>query len=329
MKIYVYKLKFHGATHFGDTGIDLENVNEWVNSDTMFSALMNVQYTTEGQSVVTNFIESYLEHPSFLISSLFVYNENSHYLPRPLSDVNISALLKKEMSKELKKLRWLNAEGFKKWISNRELSKEDIGNMKSTQEEYKKAFTVEIRPRVTLDRTTQNSSIYHAGYVYFREKAGLYGLVAFNDLSSVDHFKRLLKAVGEIGLGGEKTYGCGMFEIADFKETSGIFKDIFESKPERFTLLSLYNPSANEINTTADNLVAYEVIRKRGWISTGRYALPLKRKSVGFITEGSVLQKQPKGCIADVTPDDIPSDMLSHKVYRYGYAFTAPLRRLP
>lgn len=328
MKVYIYKIKFHGSTHFGDTGIDLENVCEWINSDTLFSALMNALCTTEGQDAVTDFLNSFLGNPSFLISSLFIYNGNNCYLPRPLSDSNVNSELKKEMGKELKKLKWLNAEGFQKWTSNRELSEEDINSMKLAQEEYKKAFTVEIRPRVTLDRITQNSSIYHTGYVYYEENAGLYGMVAFADLSSVDYFKRLLKSVGEIGLGGEKTYGCGMFEITDYREVSGTFKDIFETESVRVTLLSLYHPSANELNAIGDNLVAYDTFRKRGWISTGRYALPLKRKSIGFITEGSVLQKQPRGCVADVTPDNIPPDMLSHKVYRYGYAFTAPFRRL-
>jgi CRISPR-associated protein Csm4 len=326
MKVYIYKLQFQGSTHFGDTGIDLENVCEWVTSDTLFSALVNALYSIKGSDAATEFVDNFKETPPFIMSSLFLYSRDSFYLPRPLADDGIAPELKKSMGKELKKIKWLNADGFLKWIKG-DITVDDIKTMHSEQEKYKKEFTIEIRPRVTLDRTTQNSSIYHAGYVYFKEDAGLYGLVAFNDSTAKDKFQLLLKSLGEIGLGGEKTYGCGMYKIEPLQEVSGSLRSLMEGHADRFTLLSLYHPSDNEQTAIADSLVAYDVTRKKGWISSGRYALPLKRKSVGFFTEGSVLKKQLKGCLVDVTPDAVSSEMLNHKVYRYGYAFTAPLRR--
>lgn len=282
MKTYVYKLQFEGSTHFGDTGIDLENVCEWVSSDTLFSALVNALYSTKGSDAATELVNNFKENPPFIMSSLFLYCKDSFYLPRPLADDSISPDLKKAMGKELKKIKWLNANGFLKWIKGN-LTVDDIKVMHSEQEKYKKAFTVEIRPRVTLDRTTQNSSIYHAGYVYFKEDAGLYGLVAFNDSTSKEKFQLLLKSLGEIGLGGEKAYGCGMFKVEPLQEVSGSFKSLLEGHFDRLTLLSLYHPAVNEQTAITDSLVAYDVTRKKGWISSGRYALPLKRKSVGFL----------------------------------------------
>lgn len=326
MEIYVYKLKFKGATHLGDTGIDLENVSEWVSSDTFFSALMNANRILNGKDAVTTLIQAFKEKPLFLISSLFLYQEDNYFLPRPIFDNHISKDLKKKLGKELKKLKWLDLEGFFKWLNGKDIMKTDIEKMQSAQEIYKKAFITEIRPRVTLDRISQNSNIYHAGYVYFKEKAGLYGLVAFNNETYIKEFEVLLKTLGEIGLGGERTYGCGMFEVENFQKISGLFEKILNNNSDTYTLLSLYHPSENELHALEDKLIAYDVIRKRGWVTTGRYALPLKRKSVGFIIEGSVLKEQPLGCIIDVTPDTDPFNILDHKVYRYGYAFTAPLR---
>lgn len=326
MNVYIYKLRFKGPTHFGETGIDLENVSEWVSSDTLFSALMNAGMT--GGLCKNDFIDQFQQQPPFLISSLFLYSDDTYFLPRPMDDSHISTGLKKQMGKELKKLKWLDIEGFKKWIEGSNLTENDVKWMGHSQSRYKEAFETEIRPRVSLDRITQNSNIYHCGYVYFKEDVGLYGLVAFNDLSVVDKFKELVTTLGETGLGGEKTYGCGMFEVDKFEEISGILKEILASKTSRYTLLSLYHPAQDEKTDISSNLIAYDVIRKKGWITTGRYALPLKRKSVGFITEGSVLQIQPKGCLVDVTPDNTKDNtkMLNHKVYRYGYAFTAPMR---
>ncbi|WKZ18789.1 MAG: type III-A CRISPR-associated RAMP protein Csm4 [Candidatus Jettenia sp. CY-1] len=198
--------------------------------------------------------------------------------------------------------------------------------MEISQKSYKNAFSTEIRPRVSLDRTTQGSNIYHCGYVYFKKNAGLYGIVAFNNSSLVERFKELLTILGETGLGGERTYGCGMFDVIGFEKVSGVFKEILESKISRYTLLSLYHPANDEKQNLNEKFIAYDVIRKRGWITTGRYALPLKRKSIGFMKEGSVSNCVIKGSLEDVTPDN-PPEMLRHKIYRYGYAFTVPLGR--
>ncbi|MFN3740319.1 MAG: type III-A CRISPR-associated RAMP protein Csm4 [Thermodesulfovibrionales bacterium] len=327
MEIYIYKLRFKGATHFGDTGIDLENVSEWINSDTLFAALMNAYCVLNGKEAVSATIETFKKNPPFLISSLFLYHGEEYFLPRPMVDDHISKDLKREMGKELKKLKWLNLEGFLRWLSSTDIGKIDIEKMDSAQKNYENAFTFEIRPRVSLDRVTQTSSLYHAGYVYFKKGAGLYGLVAFYDDNYIKQFEVMLKSLGETGLGGERTYGCGMFEIISFQKATGLFEEILNSNSDFYTLLSLYHPSEGEFNNIQDKLIAYDIIRKKGWITTGRHALPLKRKSVGFITEGSVLKEQPRGCLVDVTPDTPPSGLLDHRVYRYGYAFTAPLRR--
>lgn len=325
MDVYIYKLKFRGPTHFGDTGVDLENVSERVSSDTLFSALINAGIING--ICDTDFIDKFIQHPPFIISSLFLFSGDIYFLPRPMDNSHISKELKKQMGKELKKLKWLTLEGFKKWISWDNLTEDDVKDMEAFQSRYKDGFETEIRPRVSLDRITQSSNIYHCGYIYFKEDAGLYGLVYFNDLSTVDRFKELLIALGETGLGGEKTYACGMFEVIKFEKASGIFKEILESKVSRYTLLSLYHPAQDEKESISDNLIAYDVIKKMGWITTGRYALPLKRKSVGFIREGSVSRNNLKGTLVDVTPDNAPPEILSHRVYRNGYAFTVPIRR--
>jgi CRISPR-associated protein Csm4 len=327
MDIYFYKLRFKEPTHFGQTGIDLENLTEWVNSDTLFSALMNTAHTVYGGNFVSDYVEQFNHQAPFLISSLFLYAGDRFFLPRPLADGNVPPVVRRKLGKSLKKLKWLGLEHFYKWTMGEVITEEDVARMESIQKEYKKAFTIGIRPRVSLDRTTQNSNIYHCGYLYFTENSGLYGFVVFHDQQDSKRFKDLLAALGGIGLGGEKTYGCGTFDISIFETVSGLMKNIMESKTGTYTSLSLYHPSDVEMNTLDDDLIAYDIVRKRGWITSGRYALPLKRKSVGFICEGSVSRISPRGTIVDVTPDNFPPDLLEHKVYRYGYAFTAPFVR--
>jgi len=328
LKVYFYKLKFQGASHFGDTGIDLENVSEWVNSDTLFSALINAYSTIYGKDSVSVIIEDFKKEPPFLVSSLFLYYGKNFFLPRPMMDEHISKDLKREMGKELKTLKWLNVDGFLKWVNGKDIEKIDIEKMQLALKEYKQAFITEIRPRVSLDRVTQQSSIYNVGYVYFKEDAGLYGLVSFKNMAYLKEFEIMLKALGEIGLGGERAYGCGMFELISFQEIEGPLEKIVYNNSDIYVLLSLYHPLDAEFNNISDKLVAYDITRKQGWITTGRYALPLKRQSVGFFTEGSIIKGQiPKGTLIDVTPLNPPYE-LSHRIYRYGYAFTSPLRSI-
>lgn len=324
MELYLYKLKFKGPVHFGDTGIDLENVVENAGSDTVFSALVNAINIYYGSKEAGELIERFLEDPPFLISSLFLYHNDLYFLPRPMDDSFIPENVKAQMGKDLKKLKWLEKDDFMRWLGRETFTVDDIKEMKEKQDEYKNAFVKEIRPRVTLDRVTQQSTIYHCGYLYFKKDAGLYGLVAFKDKTFIERFKDLINLLGQTGIGGERTYGCGKFEVI-FQSAGNVFKSIFQINSGIYTLLSLYHPAPEEQTNFTDNLIAYDFTRKKGWITSGRYALPLKRKSVGFITEGSVLKRAVRGCLVDVTPDNSPPGFLNHRVYRYGYAFTAPL----
>jgi CRISPR-associated protein Csm4 len=325
MEVYFYKLKFQSPVHFGETGIYLENIQETISSDSLFSALINVVATYYGREEADSWLNLFKETPPFLLSSLFIYNKDKYFLPKPLEDSFISKEIKQKMGKELKKLKTIEATYFLKWLNKNPFEIEDIQKMsKSSESSY--PYKKEIRPRVTLDRITQQSSIYFCGILKFEEDAGLWGLVAFKNKSFIEKFKIILNLLGQTGIGGEKTYGYGMFNLIEFKPVDGILNDIVNTKSDYFTLLSLYHPS--EKDNAKEKLISYNLIRKKGWITSGRYALPLKRKSVGFITEGSILKEPATGMLVDVTPDYPPPAILNHRVYRYGYAFTVPLKEI-
>ncbi|ACI21834.1 type III-A CRISPR-associated RAMP protein Csm4 [Thermodesulfovibrio yellowstonii] len=326
MVIYSYKLHFKTPVHFGETGIYLENVEERFSSDSLFSALINTVSNYYGEKESEKWIDKFENNPPFLLSSLFIYNSDKYFLPKPLDDSFISREIRKKIGKELKKIRWLEAKDFLLWQKRQITKVEDIEKIKINSERYSDAFKREIRPRVTIDRITSQSSIYFCGSIKFQREAGLYGMVAFRDTDFIERFRIVMKLLGQTGIGGERTYGYGMFELKDFKPIDGVLKKLMESDTEGFTLLSLYTPSNTEIDDLVQKIVAYEIKIKKGWITSGRTALPLKRKSLGFIKEGSVFSKPLRGCLVDVTPENAPPDILKHKVYRYGYAFTVPLK---
>jgi len=324
MEVYFYKLKFHSQVHFGETGIYLENIQESISSDSLFSALINVVALYYGKKEADEWLNLFSENPPFLISSLFIYNEDKYFFPKPLEDSFISKEIKKDLGKVLKKLKLIESNDFLKW-QKKTVTLEDIKNMDKLSKSST-PYEKEIRPRVTIDRITQQSSIYFCGILKFKENAGLWGFVVFKDTTFIDKFRILINLLGQTGIGGEKTYGYGMFDVIEFKPVDGILKDIVNTKSEYYTLLSLYHPS--EKDNVKEKLISYNLVRKKGWITSGRYALPLKRKSVGFITEGSILKEPVEGTLVDVTPDNPPPEILNHRVYRYGYAFTVPLKEI-
>ncbi len=324
MNVYIFKLKFKGPVHFGETGIDLENVQPTISSDSFFSAFVNAVSANIGKVEADKLISDFIQNPPFLISSLFPYFENNYFLPRPLDDSFLDRNVKKKAGKELKKLAWLEKHDFLRWLRQEQLSDNDILEMCKKQ---KKFYEIEIRPRVTIDRITGQTSIYHCSYLYYYDNAGLYGLVYFRDNTYFKKFEIFLNLLSVTGIGGEKTYGCGLFDF-EILELDSAFNAIFNFNSDRYTLLSLYHPNDEEIKNLNDILVYYNFVRKKGWISSGRQSLTLKRKSVGFITEGTVVNQKIKGKLVDVTPDNISKEALKHKVYRYGYAFTAPFRGL-
>ncbi|MCX7771011.1 MAG: type III-A CRISPR-associated RAMP protein Csm4 [Proteobacteria bacterium] len=325
MELFIFKIKFKGPVHFDETGIYLENVQETVSSDTFFSALINAVSIHFGKGEADEWIRKFYENPPFLVSSLFIYKGNTFFLPKPLYDSFLSESIRTGLGKEIRKLRWLNAEDFLRWQKQDIFKEEELLRIKEEQVIYENSYKVEIRPRVTLDRVTNQSTIYFCGLIKFKEDAGLYGLVIFNDKSFIERFYRVLTLLGHTGIGGERTYGYGNFEVLNFEKVSGVFEKI-ASDGNKFTLLSLYHPSKDERENIEKKLISYEIKRKKGWITSGKESMPLKRKSLGFLVEGSVFLERVKGALVDVTPESPPPNMLSHRIYRYGYAFLLPIK---
>ncbi len=326
MPYRIFKLKFKGLTHFGETGIDLENVSEGVGSDTLFSAWLNAIRTFLGAQKAEEICQNFLNgEPLFRISSLFVYHENIYFLPRPLS---IS--LKEEVAKALgyrlknfKKVRWIPHLKYSRWLKN-ELIVEDIDTTYNTQEEkYFSAFKKFVRPQVALDRETMESNLYYVGYLKFGEDAGLWGMVIGTE-QGLKLFETGLLFLGKLGLGGEKTYGCGQFEV-EFIALDDYFQELLFGDFPRWVLVSRYIPTSLEISRFPQTLEAYRLGISRGWITSGRIAFPIKRKAVRYLCEGSTFTDCVTGRLVDVTPESFYPERLSHKIYRYGLAFFLPL----
>ncbi len=338
MKTYVYCLRFKGPVHFGTTGIGLEDTLERLSSDSLTSALINAFSIMGGADEAISALTA--KSPAFLLSSLFPYGKSEndsgtvYALPRPLSKPPLASHeIARDFGKDLKKVRYLDASDFAAWIGGRSLSREQVGEVLTRSEHLGKHwdkdsgagwFALELRPRVALDRVSQNSNVWHCGVLHFQKDAGLFGLVTINDDSWENDLSSAFSLLGDLGIGGERTYGMGTFDFGGFEPLDKAWTLVSEMQGEQYVLLSSYFPADDERDMLMDSLIACDFRETRGYVVSGRMPTTFKRKRVRMIAEGSVLRAPLQGKMVVVSPDSSEALGLNHPIYRSGLAFILP-----
>ena len=190
-------------------------------------------------------------------------------------------------------------------------------------------------PRVTVDRISSASEIYHAGRVSFAPECGLwFGIewrrpdmsVGANGPTVRGALLRALALLADDGLGGERSAGYGAFT---YKE-GGPPLTLPDPEPGGLALLlSRYHPRPQELpDVLTGEGAAYSLGSVAGWLRSWDGPAQ-RRKRVWLLDEGSVIRPSssgPLGDLADVHPAyDNPDGDLPHPVWRYGVALAVAL----
>uniref|UniRef100_A0A832A1F8 CRISPR system Cms protein Csm4 n=1 Tax=Desulfacinum infernum TaxID=35837 RepID=A0A832A1F8_9BACT len=340
MNTYLYHLEFPVGAHFGRQGIGLEETGETVPSDSLVSGIVNAfALMGEAEEVLHELGGA---SPPFVLSSLFPFGPGAdngekplYAVPRPLSSPPVKdPRLLQRAGKDLKKTRYLQPRDVLRWLDGKPLSAKDLEAIQERTRGLARPWDGEsqdgwsattLRPRVALDRASQGSTIWWCGVVHFRRGAGLYGLVRFRDDTWRARLETALRLLGDMGLGGERTYGLGTFRFGGFLPLKDVWGEL--GRPQevgRFVLLSRYVPAVTELARLRETLTAWDMEESRGFVVSGRHALTLKRKRVRCLTEGSVATEPLAGRLVDVTPEHGPALGLPHRVYRSGLGFWFP-----
>lgn len=346
MSVYLYRLHFQGPVHFGLAGIGLEAAEITLSSDSLTSALVNAFSLVEGPEGANALISCLTsDNPPFVLSSLFPFGPDPEY-PQRLVEALVRPLTPpkfrdpdsiKLFSKELKRINYLHPLDFKAWISDRPLESAELASIVTRSQKLTLDWWArETRPRVALDRESQNSSVWSQTAVWFRKEerdgqgklmgagAGLYGLVRFRDESWKETLCEAFRILGDTGLGGERTYGFGLFKFQGLEDPDSRWKELLHGNGTSHVFLSLYYPNDAERQDLAQALEAWDFVEKRGYVVSGRNATTVKRKRMRMIVEGSVARKPLRGAMIDVTPDDAQALGIPHRVFRSGLAFLVP-----
>lgn len=310
MTLSLVKLRFRAPLHVGSSILGEEDTYDYAPSDTLFSALCHAYLEAFGKEALERLLERFDRgEPPFLISSAFPYHEDALFLPLPrVPPPERAERAEREERgdrKRLKKTSWVSLENF-----GRLLRGEDIQPQRDDRLPRK-----ELLPRVALDRESSGSSIYYVRRAVFPEGGGLWTLLDVMDESLTDvmdeslsaRLRRTFHLLGDMGIGGERTMGCGFFE-PEFGEAP---PDLADHLKGTAPYVSLSRVGGAESAGAVD---WYALVESRGWMQSPT-GLQRKRKSVLFFAEGSSFNERARGELLDVTPEDGPG----HNVYRYGY----------
>jgi CRISPR-associated protein Csm4 len=231
-----YTLTFRSPLHIGDRGVGLEATRTHVSADTLFSALCSAWRTIYGiEGLYRDVLDWFLEeggNEPFFLSSAFPWAGCVRFFPRPLLRPEHLTLAPGH-EKSLKHVRFVSERIFADLVCAVPLRFDlqacfNDGSVWATHEEKAQLqrtwaddatgdivlWRTAVVPRVTLDRSTAASEIWHLGETCFVHGAGLWFAAVFNP----DHgdelrhrFAACLRLLGDSGLGGERGAGHGLF----------------------------------------------------------------------------------------------------------------------
>lgn len=344
MKVAVYKLCFPHGVHVGAYGIGTEGVRLTIPADTLFSALLSAWVTLgrDPNDWVSHFPrkphngELRDADPPFLLTSAFPYVGDVLLFPKPQDPGK--GPNQEELHKTWKRISFVSEKILRELVSGGDIS--DLLSNGGTLAQNKavlfhpddgikvgngKFWTEHKIPRVTLDRISSTSNLFHVGRFDFAKGVGLWFGVIWRDpdrpcgeLAFKEAFDIALKALSHSGIGGDRTVGYGAFKLDKSREDT--WPDPEPGKPA--LLLSRYNPRPDELPDMVRKAKGYTLEEVRGWTSSphGQY----RRRSIVMLKEGSVLvpEKEFYGHVVDVGPIHMEKDepLLPHPVWRYGLA---------
>ena len=332
--------QFHFGKVGLDENMSLNATSEFMHSDTLFSAMINIiSSVVEDKKEIDNFIEE-IENNNIQFSSVFYMlsventtqnkQKNIFFLPKP---VNASTTIQED-AKDIKKIKFVSAkileEGIKpeSWTNEQTCviidkkfvcKKDELCDFE--EHAQLKIYSVGTTPKVRVrsDKITENLynqanlMIADNSFIIPKEKEeekndkfqftiNFYFLYKFFEASKKNQtlFKLFLNLIPEIGIGGQRSTGCGF--VDNIKNVPELKYSI--SNTSQFLSLSLFIPK-NEAEFK--EMSAYSFIT-RGGRNTG--SDDLKQKRVRMLTEGSISKSELNGKVKNISPKN------SEKTYK-------------
>ena len=147
------KLKFLSPVHFGEVGIGIENSEEILHSDSLFSAICHAWGILYGKADLDDMLRRFDEALPFLLSSAFLYEGDTFFLPKPLCKPPgfENPDIREKFGRDMKKTKYLPLQVFERWVKGVDIPYESITK---DYPKYEDGFIPFLIPRVAIDRVS-------------------------------------------------------------------------------------------------------------------------------------------------------------------------------
>lgn len=327
--------------HFGS---EKNNLKESFSSDQLYSAFLNsasLMYPDEIDEIHENFIKDNILSSLFygieLIDKVNKSTSTIYFLPKPIKiEIQDDNYI---YHKKLKKIKFVSVKLLKyilnnwqsdekKFIVNLDkvisidgrfaLLEEEIKNQNISRKELEQIEIInkKFRPRISIDRFTQNSKeLYRQEYVEIKTtdltKIKINPFMYFITNEEMDDKTlAIFRFMVEQGLGGKRTVGLGLFDEIKVETPPEITK-LFGGKSSYYYNISRVFPKETEV----DQLLYYNLNKRDGYIYS-KGGQSMKRKTIRMIEEGSIFNNNIDGEVIDTAPEIYKK----HPVYIYGKA---------
>jgi CRISPR-associated protein Csm4 len=326
--------------HFGKQGLGQEETYSTWSSDSLFAALTARLAILMGDQAVTNWIKPFLEgQPPFLLTSLFPFAGQLRFFPVPYASCfpNDQPLPEGLRPKDLKKVQFVSESIYRQLLNSGSLvafypshielhggifwlTKEEGDKLpKSEDRQPIRIWEIEKKPRVTIDRSSNSTALFHLGTVHFAPGCGLwFGVEWRNSTIGKELLAHLLNDLGEAGLGADRSVGYGKAQF-----TQGDILTL-PDPVKMWTSLSRYLPREEEMEAFQHPHAVWKIQTVGGWLDSPQKT-GQRRRTINFVQEGTTLgmpkkTQLPFGRVVDVRPryksgEEYP---ISHGVYRSG-----------
>lgn len=292
--------------------------SEYLHSDTLWSALVNA-WALSSPETVDEFIKACNKGEFKLSSAFFSYhldgNNVIYFLPKPVS-LNLAKFAEPKRLKKIKFISkgvWENGLIPEDWFNKEKctlLQKESIVALKSEIKKPIDLFVTETTAKTSARNITNREDVfYFQTDLYLLDNVKWYFLIENNLIDKLQSdFQKAMNTLINLGVGGERTTGCG--SLSGFYETDFSI-NLKESSQNENTQasLSLVAPTQNELSDD----VIYQTIKRGGRFLEKGKSLPM----IQMLLEGAVFNKSVKGRIVELNNNP--------KILRYGLNYTIPL----
>ncbi len=326
----VFKLHFTTPLHISnvqdDYGISLKSIE----SDTMYAAItatlpkLGIEVPQDG-------------HLGCCISSLFPFYQKNNdstpilFFPKPLKQPLIN-IADSTLRKKVKKVVWLDKNYFEKQLNGVPICIEDdfnhiVGEFMLKNKELLpddgKFISSQVSVHAIVSRCGEDTKPYYMDRLYFKDYSGLYFL-ADGDTTLIEKALDLLQ---HEGIGTDRNVGNGVFEYSKQEITIQL-----PVKSSHALSLSMFIPENKEqldlmLN---DKDVAYQFVRRGGWITTPPFTTYRKNAIYAFNASSVFASNNcnvfTAGKIVNLNPEIDFIDTQLHPIWRCGKSIFIPFK---